>query len=281
MKLRLFGGIAVAALVLGVVSVALSGAGTKRSSATLGPLEEGPAKVRCKQGQRVVAVGGHGEVGDPLGGDAVVMLNEVARPGKRRARVSGSNRGGEDGELTAIARCKKGPRSVLASESITLPPAGMEPEAESVTAKCPRGTRIVFGGFRTEIRSLDVPDNPFVVPTAAKRVGDRRWRVEGTNIADGPEDAGKLTALAYCGDVGRTKKRTETATKAAFEFDTAEARCPRGTKLRYGGFDGTNPEEMLAVSLLTAFHRVNNRTFRAGHVAFAGPADLTAIAYCR
>jgi hypothetical protein len=260
----------------------LSGAGTKTKSTTLGAIEEGSVTARCKQAQRVVAAGGQGEVGeDILGGDPVVVVSEVARPGKRRVRVSGSNRGGEDGELTLIARCKKGPRSKLASATTSVPPAGMEGSVESATAKCPRGTRIVFGGFRTEVRPLDSPDNPIVFPTAAKRTGPRHWTVEGTNFADGPDDAGDVTALAYCGDVKKTQARTQTVGKAAFEVGSAEARCARGTKLQYGGFDGTNPDEAPALSFLTAFHRVNNRTFRVGHVAFAGAAELTAIAYCR
>jgi hypothetical protein len=270
------------AVVLAVGFAALSGAGTKSSTTPLDGLEDGSAKVRCKQGQRVVAVGARGEVGDEvMAGDPVVTLNEVARPARRRARVSGSNRGTDEGDLTAIVRCKKRPRAKITSASTSVPPAGMESEVESVTAKCPPGTRIVFGGFRTEFRPSDAPDNPIVFPTAAKRTGPRDWTVEGTNLADGPDDAGDLTALAYCGDVESTQKRTATTSTDAFDVGVADARCPRGTKLRYGGFDGTNPQEAVALTFLNAFHRLNNRTFRASHLAFAGAADLTAIAYCR
>jgi hypothetical protein len=282
MRPRLSLTVLVAVLSIGAAFASLGGAGTKTETTTLGGVEEGSATVRCKQAQKVVAAGGRGEVGENvMAGDPLVVLNEIARPAKRRVRVSGSNRGDDEGELTAIARCKKGPSSKLTSATTSVPPAGMEGSVEAVTAKCPRGTRIVFGGFRTEFRPTDSPDNPIVFPTAAKRTGPRHWTVEGTNFADGPDDAGDVTALAYCGDVKKTQARKKTVSTDPFEVGSVEARCARGTKLRYGGFDGTNPDETLALSFLTAFHRVDNRTFRPSHLAFAGAAKLTAIAYCR
>jgi hypothetical protein len=281
MRRRLGVTVLVAGLAVGGLLASLSGAGTKTETTVVGGGESDSVTARCKQGQRVVAAGARGEAGDiVMKGQGLVVLGEVARPGKRRARAAGRNIGGQDADLTAIARCKRQPRSKLASETITVAPQGMDVVVESVTTACPPGKRIVFGGFRAEQRSEPGP-GPIILPTAARRTGPRNWTVEGYNLADGPNDAGELTALAYCGDVKTTQARTKTVSTGTSDVGTAKARCPRGDKLRYGGFDGTNPEEAMALSMVTEFRRTNSRTFRVSHLAFAGAADLTAIAYCR
>jgi hypothetical protein len=259
---------------------AIGGAATKRSTTTVGPGEADSTDVRCKKDQRVVAVNAVGESGSLFVPDPAVVIGEISRPGKRRARARGFNYSMTAGDLSVIARCKRQPKSKLESESITIPPAGMELETASVSAKCPRGEGIVFGGFRAEQRPADDPDNPILIPIKAKRHGARAWQVEAFNLADGPDDAGELRSLAYCGDVKKTKAHAETVAVDPLETESATARCPRGTKVRYGGFEGTATTD--GAILTTGLERTGRRTFQASGLALSmTPLDLTAIAYCR
>jgi hypothetical protein len=269
----------VAATAVIALWAAIGGAATKSATTTLGVGEAGSTDVRCKKEQRVVGVNAVGEAEDLFGGGPAITLGEISRPGKRRAQAAGTNVGSGSGDLTAIARCKRQPKSKPESKSITIPPAGMEVEVESVSTKCPRGKRIVFGGFRAEQRSASDPPGSIIVPTAARREGARRWTVEAFNLADGPDDSGELESLVYCGDVKRTEAHTETEAVQPLEPGRATARCPRGTKLRYGGFEGaTTPNGAIFVSGLA---RTGGRTFQASGFAFSmTPLDLTAIAYC-
>jgi hypothetical protein len=268
------------ACALGVlVWAALSGAATRSSTTTIEGGQTGSTQVRCRQARRVVGVDARGESGFSFSGP-VVVLGEISRPGRRRARAAGQNFGMSEGQLTAVARCRRGPRSRLQSETITIPPASADVETQTVAASCPRGRRLVFGGFRAEQRPQGDPDNPIVIPTAAKRTGPRTWRVEGFNFADGPDDAGELSALAYCGKAKRTTAKVGTRSIDPLESQSATARCPRGTRVRYGGFQAeTQPNGAL---LITGLARTGRRTFRATAFALSMlPLELTAIAYCR
>jgi hypothetical protein len=262
-----------------LVWAALSGAATRSSTTTVETGATGSTQVRCKQGQRVVGVEARSDSGG-LSSGPVVVLGEISRPARRRARARGENFGMSEGHLTAVARCRRGPRSTLRSETIAIPPASADVETQTVAASCPRGKRLVFGGFRAEQRPQDDPDNPSVIPTAAKRTGARTWRVEGFNFSDGPDDAGDLSALVYCGKAKRTTAHVGVESIEPVESGSATARCPAGTRVRYGGFQGeTQPS---GATLITALARTGRRTFRATAVALSmTPLDLTAIAYCR
>jgi hypothetical protein len=265
--------------VLAAAWASVGGAATKSSTTTLGTAEAGSTDVSCKKTQRVVGVNAVGEA-DEFGSGPAVVLGEVSRPGKRRARASAFNFGMAGGDLTAIARCKRRPKSKLESKSITIPPAAGDLQTESVSAKCPRGKQIVFGGFRAEQRPEGNPDNPVVIPTAATREGPRRWTVEGFNLSDGPDDAGELESRVYCGDVKRTAAHAETEAVEPLETGSATARCPRKTKLRYGGFEASST--INGAIFVSGLERTGGRTFRASGFALSmTPLDLTAIAYCR
>jgi hypothetical protein len=272
--------VAVAATALVTLLAAVGGAATERSTTTLGAGEAASTDVRCKKGQRVVGVSAVGEAEELFGNGPGVSLGEVSRPGKRRAQAAGINIGGESGDLTAIARCKSQPKSKPESKRVTVPPAGMELELASVSAKCPRAKRIVFGGFRAEQRSTGAPPGSILIPTAARREGARRWTVEAFNLADGPGDAGQLESLVYCAEVKRTAAHSETEALQPLEPGSATARCSPGTKLRYGGFETSSTSN--GAIFVTGLQRTGGRTFRASGLALSmTPLDLTAIAYCR
>ena len=270
-KARKLALVAATGTVAAVGWAAIGGAATKSSTTTVGVQEPGSTSVKCPKGKRVAAANVHG---DATESGPNVVVNTLVRPTKRKLSTEAYNFG-TAGELTAIARCKKGPKSKRVSESTTLE----QYEEDSVTATCPKGKRIVFGGFYGERE--DAFSAPSVFVTAARRSGARGWTVEGSNAGDLP---GELEALAYCGKVGRTKARTDTISLGQFELGSAEAVCPLGTKVRYGGF-----EKMAGTPgrvELHALERTGGRRLRvtASEGFYLTPGDemgLTAIAYCR
>ena len=151
----------------------------------------------------------------------------------------------------------------------------------TATAQCPPGKRIVFGGFRAK-RAADAPDYVFIEVTSAIRAKGQRWTVHAINVySDG---SGTVEALAYCGNVGKAKARTDTVALGQFETGSAQATCPRGTQVGYGGFkkQAGTPGQVD----LNAIERSDQRRLRVTGTErfYLSPGDttgLTAIAYCR
>ncbi len=265
------------ALGSGVVWVVASGAATT----TVAPRQVSSLADSCTGGRRVVGVNVAGEAGPSSG--PVLALGSLTRPAARRAEGSAFNIGSAPGKLSVDPRCASGPASQSVSSSTTLPPAGMTLVIKSATATCPAGKRIVFGGFQAEQRPDGDPDNPVVFPVSAKRDGPRSWTVRGWNLSDGPEDAGKLRSIAYCGNVGTTKAVSDTKAIEPLTAASVKARCPRGTELAYGGYKAS-ASESAGVSVVTGLERLDSRTFRvtaAAPLLTSASPPVTAIAYCR
>lgn len=264
------------ALGCGVFWVVASGAATT----TVGARKVRSLDDSCAGG-RVIGANVAGKAGSSSG--PVVTLGSLTRPAARRAKASAINIGAAPGKLSVDARCASGPASRPVSSSTTVPPAGMTLSTTSVTATCPAGKRIVFGGFRAEQRPDGNPDNPVVFPVSAKRDGPRSWTVRGWNLSDGPDDAGELSSTAYCGNVGRTKAFSKTKKIQPSSATSVKARCPRGRKLAYGGYKASASESQ-GISMVTGLERLDARTFRvtaAATLLTTASPPVTAIAYCR
>jgi hypothetical protein len=273
-----------AMVVIGTTALALSWAAvgdavTRSSTTRVGTQEPGSASVKCPKGETAVAANVVGQASSPPGPHLTV--NTLARRGTRRVETKGYNYG-DPGRLTAIARCKKRPKSTLVSATAPVPAATIGGNGQgTATARCPRGEGIVFGGFRAK-RDPNAPDYVFIYVTSAMRTHGRSWTVHALNST--PDGSGTVEALAYCGDVGAIHARTDTIGLGQFEVGSAEATCPRGTKVRYGGFQrrpGT-PGRLE----LNALKRSGERHLRVTGTEgfYLSPGDemgLTAIAYCR
>jgi hypothetical protein len=109
-----------------------------------------------------------------------------------------------------------------------------EREADSIEAKCKRGTKAISGGFYAE-ESI-VGDNPFNLIFESQRTGGRRWESAAYNAGNGPAS---LTSLAYCRDE-KVKRRSSETTLSDSETGSVTAKCPRGTKALSGGFSTEN-----------------------------------------
>ena len=262
---------------LALSSAVVAGATTRSSTTTVGTQEPGSASVKCPKGKTAVAAS---VVGEAASSGPHVTVNTLARAGTRTVKTEAYNFG-DPGGLTAIAGCKAQPKSRLETATAPVPAATSDSGEATATAQCPRGKRIVFGGFRAK-RDADAPDYVFIEVTSATRAKGQRWRVHALNVyTDG---SGTVEALAYCGNVGKTKARTDTVALGQFETGSAEATCPRGTQVGYGGFkkQAGTPGEVN----LNAIKRRDERRLRVTgterfYLSLGDTTGLTAIAYCR
>lgn len=265
------------------VAIVLSSAGladatTVSSTTTVGTQMPGSASVKCPKGKTAVAAN---VVGDAASGGPQVVVNTLARTGPRTVMTKGYNYG-QPGKLAVITRCQTRPKSTLASATVPVPAATSTASGEAIaTAQCPPGKRIVFGGFRAK-RDADAPNYVFIEVIAATRAHGQRWSVHALNVS--PDGAGTVEALAYCGNVNNAKPQTDTVALGQFGTGTAQATCPLGTQVGFGGFkkEAGTPGQVD----LNAIERSGERRLRVTGTErfYLSPGDttgLTAIAYCR
>ena len=145
-------------------------------------------------------------------------------------------------------------------------------------AVCPKGTKAVSGGFKTEFFGVDL-DFPFIPIEASRRARSRGWKSSGFN--DGTA-AGDLTSFAYCRKQ-KLKAATDTVPAPVGEFVTATAACPAGTKIVSGGFEaspvdtvGTTPVLYVSESRRASKRRWEASAFSNGNEE----GELEAAAYC-
>jgi hypothetical protein len=157
-------------------------------------------------------------------------------------------------------------------------------EQGSATAKCPRGTKAISGGFDEDFRVLDD------FPNESSRTGGRRWTSEAFNSVFG--DPADLTSFAYCRDE-KVKSQSTTGSVAGTAepgtpaYATLATKCKRGTKAVSGGFDAEPPTVGVPIedtSFLT-IHRSRKTGQRSWEVRAANSGgeagDLTVQVNCR
>lgn len=256
------------------------------------PVEVPPKSIRtasaaCKPGRTALSAGFQTRQSKDSG---------VARIGMRKAKnhvsVRAYNFGEDPGGLVAYVYCR----------ASRVPPAArvvrttVKPErAASLVAVCPRGTRVISGGFATG--GFNQPTGPQVLALTSKRVGSRRWKVAGFNL---PEDdpasnsqgrPGKLAAYAYClrGDAGLTavSRRVKVPPMPSQGIDrprTFRVSCPAGRRAVSGGFDGhlRLGDKPRAAGALTSMRTRDGRGWRTSAVSLSDTASstITAFVYC-
>jgi hypothetical protein len=154
------------------------------------PSGDGAAHARaiatCPAGTSVQLGGFRARVAPQPPGPAVVV-NQMRRGSLRKLVVTAVNGGNRAGRLVAIAGCGHDPAPDAARASATLPQGGGK---GNVTAHCPSGEHVVFGGFQTRASN---EAGPYVrglsVPTA------KTWRVAAFQF---PRKSTELKAIAYC-----------------------------------------------------------------------------------
>jgi hypothetical protein len=100
--------------------------------------------ARCPKGQFLVSGGFQRTNFRSDGGD---YITESRAAGKKAWTVTGSAYGTGQGELTAIAYCARMPKAKLTEVASSPAPIGANQLASTTTPPCPRGKRLVAGGF--------------------------------------------------------------------------------------------------------------------------------------
>jgi hypothetical protein len=150
----------------------------------------------------------------------------------------------------------------------------------TVTARCPRGTRLFSGGFqRTNFITPGVAINGIFYGgdyITESRADGNAWRVSG-----GATDryGGELTAIAYCAEDPSLPLSEVSSTVEVGDGEAASAttpRCPKDRALIAGGFStGDSHDALIADGYFT-----RAGTWAATGYGWFGSAELTAYGYC-
>jgi hypothetical protein len=107
--------------------------------------------------------------------------------GSRSPQGHAANYSGAEGTLVASVYCREGDALDKKKKSVTLSPPFNDVAAEEAVAKCPKGTRVVSGGF-----DLGGTEGQLL---ASRKRGGRKWLA---SASVGFPLTKKLTAFAYC-----------------------------------------------------------------------------------
>jgi hypothetical protein len=188
----------------------------------------------------------------------------MRRTASNRLTVDGFNLGGQPLWLSAFAYCGHGPVPTKATNTVRVTSSG------TATAQCPAGKVVLAGGFASTPRSV-------IAMTRLERVGTNRLRVSAY-LRYGITKRTLLTAIAYCGTGPAPKLVSQTLTLPK-GGGQADATCPAGTKLVFGGViakgAGYHPLVFSMAALDQNTWRVRESTDKRA------AATLTSLAYCR
>ena len=245
--------------------------------------------VSCPKGTRAIGGGYRLPKVNAAGKDVSALLPYLSRKeGPRSWKVAAYKLGGGSAQvaLVAYARCLRGasPLKIATAHGTLVGNGGKAGlNVRSASAKCPRGSHPISGGYRLSINDLsgagDAPAEAAL--SSARRYG--AWRVSAVRIAPGK---GRLTAFGYCGTIGMRNQRVNVALQFKTHSQSARAsRCPRNWALVGGGFVARLVvTKSIAVALPISSGPLSPR--RWGVTAFAeadpgGPAaPLSVIGYC-
>jgi hypothetical protein len=183
--------------------------------------------------------------------------------------------------VTGYAYCERfRGRIRLVSEDTTL--TAVPRGATTVAATCPKGTRVLSGGWVMEApRAFDAG-----IVTRSMRTGARNWTVEATRISG--TDPKILISQAICGkdENAKSAKRFATAQVGGpidSTFTATTPSCRKRTPARAGGF-ATPPlsEGLLNAALVYEHYRLGRAwTTSAAASSNTTAASISSIAYCR
>ena len=152
----------------------------------------------------------------------------------------------------------------------------------SATAHCPRGTRVISGGYASTFRA------GALLPFASMRSGPRTWRVSAYRVGGGGGNL-RLTTYAKCGDhlgpLTRVIAKTSVPSPSGHvALRTLRPRCPGDDFALSGGFKVTvngrsNPNSPPVAVIFGS--RAAGHAWAVTAVRLAsGESQLTAFAYC-
>jgi hypothetical protein len=194
--------------------------------------ENGKVSAECGPGSEAVA-GGFASPGfDPTFDTRTVIIFASKRGGERKWTAQGFNFGLTGGKFKSYAYCDTSePNLRVESKTMTVGPF----DTGSATAKCPRGSEAVSGGWTS--RGVGQSDDGQYA-SESRRKGDRKWKVSAFNQDNA--DARPLVTFAYCDNHGpNLKAKSDSVNIPPGEKRSAKANCGGGDKAYSGGFKGT------------------------------------------
>jgi hypothetical protein len=255
--------------VLGIIGTA-SGAKlkTKSESETIAGGQFEDVTAQCARGTKAVSGGFESDI--DLDGPTEVILPYTSRAEGGRKWTSAGFNPAESGDLTSFAYCRDQKIKRRSAET-TVDPG----DSETVTARCPRGTRAFSGGFDNPDFSIAGPAATVILPFESKKTGKREWTVSGTNIASG---AGELVAQVNCHEGKGLRTEDEELSINSGGVHDEEAECSGGRRVVSGGFDYTL--EASTSAFVFSSYKDGKREWHVEALDQVAPATLTVYAYC-
>jgi hypothetical protein len=257
-----------ATLALGIGLAAGAKLKTKSASTTLSPEELDSVTAKCKQGTKAVSGGFQSDTNPSRPSGSYIFPSMSRAEGGRKWTSAGLN-SAEPGELTSFAYCRD--QKIRRRSSATTVSGGGA--TETVTARCPRGTKVASGGFDNPDFGVGEGGATAIVPSESLKTGRRGWSVSGKNLGD---VSGELVTQVNC-QKGQSLKTFAEELSIGIGIRDVQAECSGDRRVVSGGFD-YEPSE---VAFVIASHRAGKRTWEVKAMNFEDPtAALTAYAYC-
>jgi hypothetical protein len=144
--------------------------------------------ARCRRGRH--AIGGGWAVQPPrdpaTDSGSTLGIVQNARASRRTWKLFGVGDLPSDGKLTAYALCERDRRGAVSSASQRLP---LHQGNNELAASCPRGKRVVSGGFSWF--------GALALVYESRPGGRRAWRA-GVRVVGPPDSDSFLKVIAYC-----------------------------------------------------------------------------------
>ena len=148
----------------------------------------------------------------------------------------------------------------------------------SVTATCPKGEHVAFGGVTGEFKPPPkTTGHPSVFPTSMHRTAADRWTASGQSETVGT--GSRLSAIAYCDRGAAPRVASSTVRLAGFGAETATATCPSGTVVVGDGYSsGSSSAHLEYIGQLERKSPTQLAVTMVNVVKSA--TTITGIAYC-
>jgi hypothetical protein len=241
---------------------------TKSASETLSNGEFDDVTAKCKRGTKAVSGGFDSDL--DLSGPTEAIIPYMSRAEGGRKWTSAGFNISQPGELTSFAYCRdQKVKRRSEEESLT------SGETDSVTARCPQGTKVASGGFDNPDFSVGGPSATVVFPNESKKTGKREWTVSARNLGSA---SGDLVAQVNCHEGKGLKTFDEVLSIDSAGVHDVSAECGGGRRVVSGGFDYSLPPSTGA--FVFSSQKVGKREWEVEALDLDAPATLTAYAYC-
>jgi hypothetical protein len=217
----------VLAIAAGIATAKLQ---TRSKSRAIGGDGTGVAAAKCPRGSEAVSGGFAAPHFDPSFDGRSILPFRSKRAGDRKWKTRGYNFSPtQPGRLISFAYCDTNqPGLKVRWQSLRL--HSLRPG--SATAKCPRGSEAVSGGFASPDASTG---GDAVLAVASKRASQRKWKVFAYNNDD--TNSQRLVAYAYCDTHQPGLQAESKRVKVPLaQKRSVTAKCRHGSKVVSGGF---------------------------------------------